>query len=88
MQPAIKLNVTIDRDHIIRLPKEVPEGPAEVIVLMAPDASSRRAELAERRKRAMGSAAGLFTVPDDFDAPLPPEVLKHFEGGDVGPEGE
>ena len=25
-------------------------------------------------------AAGAFTVPDDFDAPLPDDVLRDFEG--------
>ena len=30
--------------------------------------------------RPWGLAAGEFTVPDDFDAPLPDEVLKEFEG--------
>jgi len=31
-------------------------------------------------KRPSGLAAGAFVVPDDFDAPLPPDVLKDFEG--------
>lgn len=30
--------------------------------------------------RPYGLAAGEFTVPDDFDAPLPEEILKSFEG--------
>lgn len=30
--------------------------------------------------RPFGLCAGQFTVPDDFDAPLPDEVLKEFEG--------
>ena len=32
------------------------------------------------RLRPYGLAAGQFAVPDDFDAPLPDEVLKDFEG--------
>ena len=28
--------------------------------------------------RRLGSARGTFDVPDDFDAPLPPEVLEAF----------
>jgi len=27
-----------------------------------------------------GLAAGEFTVPDDFDAPLPDDMLRNFEG--------
>ena len=30
--------------------------------------------------RPMGLAKGLFTVPDDFNAPLPEDVLNAFEG--------
>lgn len=32
------------------------------------------------RPRPFGLCAGAFTVPDDFDAPLPEEVLRGFEG--------
>lgn len=28
--------------------------------------------------RRLGSARGMFEVPDDFDAPLPPDVLDAF----------
>ena len=30
--------------------------------------------------RPIGLAAGQFTVPDDFDAPLPENILRDFEG--------
>ena len=30
--------------------------------------------------RPFGLCAGEFTVPDDFDSPLPEEVLRGFEG--------
>jgi antitoxin (DNA-binding transcriptional repressor) of toxin-antitoxin stability system len=30
--------------------------------------------------RPFGLCAGAFTVPDDFDAPLPEEILQGFEG--------
>ena len=32
------------------------------------------------KPRPAGLAAGAFRVPDDFDAPLPPEILDAFEG--------
>ena len=31
-------------------------------------------------QRPFGLAAGQFVTPDDFDVPLPNEVLKEFEG--------
>ncbi|MDB5291576.1 MAG: hypothetical protein JWL69_2817 [Phycisphaerales bacterium] len=30
--------------------------------------------------RPFGLAAGKFTVPDDFDSPLPDDILREFEG--------
>ena len=30
--------------------------------------------------RPFGLCAGAFTVPDDFDTPLPEEILRSFEG--------
>ncbi|HEY0156216.1 MAG TPA: type II toxin-antitoxin system Phd/YefM family antitoxin [Thermoanaerobaculia bacterium] len=32
-----------------------------------------------RRPRPFGLAAGTFVVPDDFDDPLPEDVLRSFE---------
>jgi prevent-host-death family protein len=31
-------------------------------------------------KRPFGLAAGEFHVPDDFDSPLPEEIIRSFEG--------
>ena len=33
-----------------------------------------------RPKKSLGLLEGKLTVPDDFDAPLPPEILSAFEG--------
>ncbi|WP_414545053.1 type II toxin-antitoxin system Phd/YefM family antitoxin [Nostoc sp. CCY0012] len=34
-----------------------------------------------KQQRPFGLCAGEFTVPDDFDAPLPEDMLNAFEGG-------
>ena len=34
------------------------------------------------RQRPLGLYRGQFTVPDDFDAPLPPDIQKYFDGQD------
>lgn len=33
-----------------------------------------------RQPRPFGLCAGEFTVPDDFDQPLPEDILQEFEG--------
>jgi antitoxin (DNA-binding transcriptional repressor) of toxin-antitoxin stability system len=34
-----------------------------------------------KQQRPFGLCAGEFSVPDDFDAPLPEDILNAFEGG-------
>jgi len=70
---AIKLQVDVKEDHIIRLPPEVPVGPAEVIIIAKPQPSSAR--------RPIGIDAGKgYSIPDDFDDPLPPDLQRLFDG--------
>lgn len=33
------------------------------------------------RRSSLGQDRGMFTVPDDFNAPLPKDILVAFEGG-------
>ena len=85
MQRAIKLQVNVGKDHLVRLPSEFPEGPAEVIVIAAghlPFAS------VPHRGQGMDSeryARGEFFVADDFDAPLSAEIQRDFEGSGDDP---
>ncbi len=46
----------------------------------APIAELKPAETQARGPRVFGSMAGQFIVPDDFDAPLPDDMLDAFEG--------
>lgn len=41
------------------------------------------AELAERRRKAMGQDRGTLFIAHDFDAPLPAELQRLFDGGDA-----
>jgi antitoxin (DNA-binding transcriptional repressor) of toxin-antitoxin stability system len=45
------------------------------------DAKLVAATLPTVRQKRIGILAGKLTIPDDFDAPLPDEVLAAFEGG-------
>jgi len=45
-----------------------------------PVAELRPVPAARSGLRPFGLCAGAFTVSDDFDAPLPEEVLRGFEG--------
>ncbi len=61
-----------------------PEKQAEVLDFVEfLKARSRPGNVATPVRR-LGTLAGQFTVPEDFDAPLPPEVQGYFEGEDNG----
>ncbi len=76
MQSAVKLNIVIPSSHQVELtlPETLPTGPAEIIVLT----TSQPQESAQRG--GMGMDVGQGWVADDFDAPLPPDLQRLFEG--------
>jgi antitoxin (DNA-binding transcriptional repressor) of toxin-antitoxin stability system len=51
-----------------------------------PIAELRPFPSAAREPRPFGLAAGEFAVPDDFDAPLPDDLLRGFEGRSSQPQ--
>jgi hypothetical protein len=84
VEQAIRLRVNIGDDHTIHLPADVPMGEAEVIVLFPVPAAAERARKVEARRRMFGRLRGQATIADDFDAPLPEEILREFDGGGAG----
>ncbi len=76
---VIEANVQEARSHLSRLLDQAMAGDDVVIVR-----SGRQlvrlvpVDLAPRRRK-LGTAKGDFVVPDDFDDPLPEEILAGFE---------
>jgi prevent-host-death family protein len=66
------------KTHLSRLLDEVAAG-REVVITRRGEEVARL--VAPRRKvpRRLGVDRGRFLVPDDFDAPLPADVLDEFE---------
>ncbi|AUX26434.1 uncharacterized protein SOCEGT47_069960 [Sorangium cellulosum] len=76
MQAAkVAIVIPADRRVQLQLPADLPEGPAEVIVLV----TSQRAAPIDRRA-ALGMDRGKVQIADDFDAPLPEDVQRAFDG--------
>lgn len=75
---AAKISIVIpaDRRVDLRLPPDLPEGPAEVIVLI----SSRQKAATPDRRAALGMDRGKVRIADDFDAPLPEDLQRAFDG--------
>jgi len=73
---ALKQNICIPENHHIHLdftiPASIPAGEAEVLLVVQPKSESKPFQ------RVSGSAKGLVLVSDDFDSPLPKDLLDGF----------
>lgn len=78
----LKLNIHEAKTHLSRYLAKLKNG--ETIILCKrnqPIAEIRPLPAHQVRSRPLGLAKGLLTIPPDFFAPLPDEVLETFEGG-------
>ncbi len=74
------VNVHQAKTHLSRLLDEVAAG-GEVVIAKAGKPVARLVPMEPVvRKKRLGLLKGRIAVPDDFDAPLPPELLAQFEG--------
>lgn len=74
------VNVHEAKTHLSRLLERVSTG-EEIVIAKAGKPVARLVPYRETRaRRVPGSMRGLIHVPDDFDDPLPPEILELFYG--------
>ena len=76
------VNIHAAKTHLSRLLDAVAEG-EEILIARAGRPVARLVPLqgaAVPQRRQLGRLAGQFSVPEDFDAPLPEDVLNGFEG--------
>jgi prevent-host-death family protein len=72
-----KVNVQEAKTHLSRLLARVEAGD-EIVIARGGRPIARLVSIQERPVRTPGAARGEFSVPDDFDAPLPDEILSAF----------
>ena len=76
------MNVHAAKTHLSRLLDEVAAG-QDVVIARAGKPIARLVPfepIQTPNRRVLGRLAGQLVVPDDFDAPLPEDVLDSFEG--------
>jgi len=71
------VNIHEAKTHLSRLVEEAAEG-EEIIIAKAGRPIARIVALPVDKPRKLGLLKGKFTIPDDFDAPLPNDVLRDF----------
>lgn len=72
-----EVNIHEAKTHLSRLLLRV-SGGEEIVIARAGKPIAKLVPIEPRPKRVLGQDEGLFEVPDDFDAPLPEEVLSLF----------
>ena len=73
------VNIHQAKTHLSRLLAEVARGEEVIIARAGTPVARLTAFTASKPRRRLGRDQGLFEVPDDFDAPLPDDVLASFE---------
>ena len=81
------VNIHEAKTHLSRLVEEANAGDEIVIAKAGKPAVVLVPARKGRRPRTLGWLAGKLKVSDDFDAPLPDDVLARFEGDDRAPAG-
>jgi prevent-host-death family protein len=67
------------KTHLSRLLRRVAAG-EEITISRSGIPVARLVPVRSAKERRLGIDRGKFVVPDDFDAPMPEQVLRDFEG--------
>jgi len=82
----IEVNVHEAKTQLSKLLRRVAAG-EEVTIANRGTAVAKLVPASKPKPKSfLGTARGQFTVPDDFDDPLPPEILAGFLGEEPKPK--
>lgn len=74
------VNIHAAKTHLSQLVEEAAAG-EEIVIAKSGRPVARLAPLTgSRSKRKLGGLEGRLRIPEDFDAPLPDDILDEFEG--------
>ena len=79
MRKKTVVNIHEAKTHLSRLLKRVAGG-EEIVIAKAGKPIARLSPVAAPGKRVLGLDKDRVFIADDFDAPLPEEILRDFEG--------
>ena len=78
----MEVNIHEAKTHLSRLLQRVAAG-EEVTIARSGVPVARLVAVEPKAKRPLGFARGEIWIADDFDAPLPDDLLKLFYGGEI-----
>lgn len=74
----IRVGVHEAKTHLSRLLRRVATG-EEIVITRGATPIARLVPIEAHVPRTLGKDRGLFEIPEDFDAPLPDDILDAFE---------
>jgi len=79
----MEVNIHEAKTHLSRLLHRAAEGEEVIIARAGVPVARLVAVHPEKKVRPLGFARDEVWIADDFDAPLPDEILKDFYGGEL-----
>ena len=79
MVVMIQINIHEAKTQLSKLLQRVVLGEEIIIAKAGKPIAKITAFSGDQPERVPGQDTGLFLVPDDFDAPLPEDIIKEFE---------
>ncbi len=79
----MEVNIHEAKTHLSRLLQRVAGGEEVIIARAGVPVAKLVAVQPKNKTRPLGFARGEVWVADDFDAPLPDDLLKEFYGGEL-----
>jgi hypothetical protein len=80
MAQALKIRTVVSGKTLTLSDLDAFIGKRVEVIVMEDDSVDRAPASPQPAKRRFGTLAGKLSTPDDFDAPLPPEVQRYFDG--------
>jgi prevent-host-death family protein len=81
----VEVNIHQAKTHLSRLLQRVAAGEEVTIARSGVPVARLVAVEPKKATRPLGFARGQIWIADDFDAPLPDDLLKLFHGGELPP---
>jgi hypothetical protein len=85
MANALKFHAVVSGNTLALPDLGAFEGKRVEVIVVEDEAHAPASVVPFPSRRPLGLLRGQLSVPDDFNAPLPPEIQKYFDGDDDEP---
>jgi len=83
--PSTTVNIFEAKTNLSKLIAKVEQGEEVIIARAGKPVARLTSPVRQKKPIVFGLLKGKIHVADDFDAPLPPEILAEFEDGPIFP---